>query len=212
MKSITPVSEEIIWKKFEEWTGGLSPQDARIKVFEHIRDIPYFLIPQQDDPYLWAASILAANKGACSPKHYLMGLLLEKMGIPVKYTTYQFRWIEQPLNYPDDLKELARHLSFSYHVVCNAGINNRFVLLDASWDIRLRTAGFPVNVSWDGLSDTLNAVVPSARIDHDTLQARLDFVREKRKSISVREKVDYAEFIEKFNSWLDNLREKRLNN
>lgn len=204
------MSEEIIWQKFKQWTNNLSPQDARIRVFEQVRDIPYFLVPQQDDPYLWAASILEAHKASCSPKHYLLGLLLGKIGIPVKYTTYQFRWSEQPLKYPDNLRKLTQGLPFGYHVACKARINNCDVLLDATWDIRLRSAGFPVNITWDGLSDTLNAVTPVAQINHDTLQARLDYVGEKRKLISGQERTAYAEFIEKFNPWLDNLRDKHI--
>ncbi|RJO63666.1 MAG: hypothetical protein C4540_06820 [Candidatus Omnitrophota bacterium] len=199
---------EIIWDKANEWTARLGPLDARIKVFEEIRDIPYYLVPSIEDPYEWAASILAENKGSCSPKHYLLGLLFEKMGLPVKYVTYPYHWNKQPLPYPPELKGLAEGTPIAYHVACKANIEGRWVLIDVTWDSHLQKAGFPVNEAWDGLHDTQNAYMPLEEIPHKNLEQRLEFVKKKRNLYTDKEKVVYAQFTLEFNSWLQRVRQR----
>jgi hypothetical protein len=200
--------KEIILKAFEQWVKGLGPKDARITVFSRIRDIPYYLVPQIADPNEWAASILHNCKASCSPKHYLLGLLFGKLGIPIKYATYSFKWDKQPIDYPAELKKLAQGSPVSYHVACKAHINDKWILVDATWDTALKKAGFAVNGHWDGESDTLNAVMPIEEVIHDSLEGRLDYVTEKKKLFSDEEKKTYGEFIEKFNLWLETLRQK----
>jgi len=196
----------IILKKFEELTKSSTPVEARIKIFEYIRDIPYYLVPQIGDPSEWAASIIEAHKGSCSPKHYLMGILFAKCGIKVKYATYSFKWDNQAVKYPDELKKLARDCPVGYHVACKADIDKRWVLVDATWDRALIKAGFPVNMNWDGISDTKNAVISFEETIHESLQGRLDFVKDKRKMISEKQAAAYVQFIQKLNAWLEGLR------
>ncbi len=198
----------IILERFSAWTEGLNSQEARVAVFNQIRDIPYYLVPQMADPEEWAASILHNCKGSCSPKHYLLGILFGKLGIPIKYVTYPFKWLEQPIKYPAELKELAQGLPIGYHAACKAYINDKWVLVDATWDIALKKAGFPLNDHWDGVSDTLNAVMPLEEVIHKSLEERLNYVREKKKLFTEAEKATYAEFMEKFNAWLESLRRK----
>lgn len=192
--------------KFNQWTATLAPEKARIVVFEHIRDIPYYLVPQIADPDEWAASILALNKGSCSPKHYLLGMLFNRMGLEVKYVSYSFRWDKQPVNYSPELAELAKGSPTGYHGACKAKIDGQWILIDATWDSALSKAGFAVNLNWDGKSNTRNAVVPLKEIIHDDLQSRLNFVSQKRSLYSEKEKEIYSRFIEKFNLWLEDLR------
>lgn len=198
--------ETNITEKFALWVKGLSAKEARISVFNHIRDIPYYLVPQIADPCAWAESILKLNKGSCSPKHYLLGIFFTRLGIPVKYVTYPFKWGKQPIQYPPELMELARGSPIGYHVACKARLNDKWVLVDATWDRALKKAGFSVNDPWDGLSDTLNAVVPFEEVIHESLEARLEFVTEKRLLYTEEEKLTYARFIEKFNLWLESVR------
>jgi len=200
------MSREIILDKFEEWSRAKGSKEARMEIFQQIRDIPYYLVPQIDDPYDWAASVLSNNRGSCSPKHYLLGLLFSRMGIAVKYVTYPFKWGAQPIKYPADLKELASASPIAYHVACKAYINDKWVLVDATYDLPLREAGFPVTSYWNGDNDTICAVLPLDEIIHDTLEARLDFVKSKKSLYSEQDKAVYAQFIEKFNVWLSSLR------
>jgi hypothetical protein len=195
-----------IFQKIDELTKGSASSEARIRIFEYIRDIPYYLVPQMEDPYEWAASIIETHKGSCSPKHYLMGIMFSRVGIKLKYATYSFHWGNQPINYPDELKKLTADCPVGYHIACKADINGRWVLVDATWDKGLLKAGFPVNMHWDGTSETKNAVNAFEEILHGTLQERLDFVREKKKMISEKQAATYAEFIRKFNVWLEGVR------
>ncbi|MBU1726394.1 MAG: hypothetical protein KJ880_02050 [Candidatus Omnitrophica bacterium] len=200
------MSKEKLLHKLKEWTLGLGPLESRKTVFERIRDIPYYLVPQVEDPYEWAGRILDSNKASCSPKHYLLGFLFIQLGIPVKYATYPFKWDKQPIKYPSELMDLAQGSPIGYHSACKAFIEDKWVLVDATWDKALKRAGFSVNEDWDGFSDTLNAVVPFNEIIHESLEERLVFVREKKSMFSEQEKSTYVQFIEKFNAWLENLR------
>ena len=42
--------EDIINKTLHEWIKGKSPLKARIEIFNRIRDIPYAVIPELNDP------------------------------------------------------------------------------------------------------------------------------------------------------------------
>lgn len=200
--------QNIINLKFQEWTEGLAPKEARIRIFNEVRDIPYYLVPQVDDAFAWAASILEANKGSCSPKHYLLGFYFGKLGIPLRYITYPFEWKDQPIRYPQEIKGLLGGLPTGYHAACKVYLGEKWVLADATWDAALSRAGFPVNLGWDGLSETMNAVEPADEINHEELEGRLNFVRERKSVYSREEKEAYARFVPKFNSWLEEIRQK----
>jgi len=200
------MQEKILLEKFNLWTKSSSPERARIEIFNQIRDIPYYLVPALPDPREWAASILTVNRASCSPKHYLMGMLFAKLEIPIKYATYPFKWGEQKLNYPAELLKLAQRSPIVYHVACRAWLENKWVLLDASWDIGLKKAGFTVNENWDGFSDTVNSVTPLDEIIHESLEERLEFVEEKKALYTEEQKLVYGRFIEGINTWLEGLR------
>jgi hypothetical protein len=74
---------EIILDQFLEWTSDLNPRLCRIEIFEHIRDIPFGLIPELVDPEELPVNILTHGKGSCSPKHFLLGIMYEKLHIPI---------------------------------------------------------------------------------------------------------------------------------
>jgi len=61
----------IVDEKFKEWTKDLTPLRARISVFNHIRDIPYAVVPEIMD-FRGYPNILKTGKGSCSPKHFLV--------------------------------------------------------------------------------------------------------------------------------------------
>ena len=72
---------DIVDIKFKEWTEGLNSTESRINIFEKVRDIPYFI-----DPTLWdfdegPSKMLRLGKGSCTPKHYLLGRMFQKMGL-----------------------------------------------------------------------------------------------------------------------------------
>jgi hypothetical protein len=200
------MAEKDIFKIFDEWVKNKGPREARISVFEHIRDIPYAIIPELRDPHLGPAGILELNKGSCQPKHYLLGLFFEKLSLPVKYMTYPFRWDDQHIEYPDDLKKIVKGLPVSYHLACKSYIDKRWVLVDATWDPQLKKAGFPVNEKWDGINDTVNAVIPIEEIGHGNREERVRYEAERRGLYTDKEKAASSEFIERLNVWLEEKR------
>lgn len=131
-----------------------------IAIFQHIRDIPYSLGAPASHGLTAAERILAQGKGSCGAKHYLMAEMYRKLDIEVVYATFPFLWNDPDLHYPPALRKLATGLPVAYHLACRARINNRWVLVDATWDRPLKPAGFPVNENWDGRADTRCAVKP----------------------------------------------------
>jgi hypothetical protein len=145
-------------EKFREWTAGLDVKDSAISIFKHIRDIPYSLAVPMTDPSIAPEQILSLWKGYCGPKHYLLAEMYRRLGYEVVYVTFPFLWNDRDLLYPPELRQLATGLPVAHHLACRVRINNRWVLVDATWDRPLKRAGFPVNEYWDGQADTLCAV------------------------------------------------------
>lgn len=189
-------------EKFDEWTKGKRPREARISVFEHIRDIPYAIVPELRDPKVAAERFLEINKGACQPKHYLLGRYFAKLGIPVKYMTYEFLWDDPAVKYPAELRRMTKELPPAYHLAVKANIEGRWVLVDATWDKPLAKLEFPVNESWDGVSDIRNAVVPISEVEHATVEERYAYEMGKRALLTEKDKALYSEFVKKFNEWI----------
>ena len=152
----------IVDEKFKDWTKGLTPIQARINVFNKIRDIPYAVVAEIMD-YRGYKNILKVGQGSCSPKHFLLCEMYQRLGLPVLYVVYPHRWDEIAEimgEYSIRLKDMAQALPVSHHLACKVEINDRLVLVDATFDLPLQKAGFKVNANWDGLSDTLLPVTP----------------------------------------------------
>ena len=198
--------EKGILAKFNELTKKLDPKEARIAVYKFIRDIPYAIIPELRDPDKGPAGILHLNKGSCQPKHYLLGMLFVKLDIPIQYMSYPFLWGSQKIAFPDDLKKIVKELPPAYHLACKAYIDQKWVLVDATHDLPLKKANFPVTEQWDGQSDTVNAVEPLEEIIHGSLMERVTYEAKQRGFYSEKEKASYAQFLEKLNPWLESVR------
>jgi len=152
----------IVEEKFNEWTDGLDPLQARISVFRHIRDIPYAVVPAVMD-YRGYRNILKTGQGSCSPKHFLLCEMFHRLGLPVFYVVYPHRWAEIAKimgEYSERLEEMALALPVTRHLACKVEIDDRLVLVDATLDLPLQKAGFTVNAGWDGRSDMLLPVTP----------------------------------------------------
>jgi hypothetical protein len=145
---------------FLDWTESLDPRQALISVFKHIRDIPYSVAIPMRNPTTAPEQILELGKGSCSPKHYLLAEMCRMLGYEAAFATFPFLWNDPDLRYPPGLRQLATGLPVAYHLACRIMIGGRWVLVDATWDPPLKSAGFPVNENWDGVSDTKCAVKP----------------------------------------------------
>jgi hypothetical protein len=149
---------DIVLTKFNQWIKGKDPLEARVKIYNRIRDIPYAIIPELIDPEKYIG-IFTAGKGSCTPKHFLLCEMYQRLGLTVLYSCYPFRWVEVEVDYPTKLRKLARAVPTSYHVSCKVEINGELVLVDATLDSAIARLGLPVNKDWDGVSNTLLPIV-----------------------------------------------------
>jgi len=145
--------------KFNQWTQGKSSLEARVSIYNSIRDIPYAIVPELIDPEKYV-KIFSAGRGSCTPKHFLLCEMYQKLGMTVLYACYPFRWDEIEIDYPPILRKLARAIPASYHVACKVEISSNLVLVDATVDPALERLGLPVTKDWDGISDTVLPIVP----------------------------------------------------
>lgn len=150
---------DIVEDKFKEWVQENDPKEARIAIFNRIRDIPYAVIPELNDPKQYV-KILELNRGSCTPKHFLLCDMYRRLGLEVLYVVYSYRWDEFENLYPPELKKLAREMPLGSHLACKVAIEGKLVLVDATLDPALAVVGLPVNQEWDGTSDTLLPVNP----------------------------------------------------
>lgn len=201
------MDKSIVDIKFSEWTSGLDAKAARIAVFNKIRDIPYMIIPELRSSDAGPSGILEKNCGSCQPKHWLLAIYFKKLGIPIKYATYPFYWHAGNLvKYPFELKLIMRNLPVTNHLAVKANISGKWVLVDATYDLALDKAGFPVNRIWDGVSATRNAVHPLKEILHDTPQERTAYDSAAREIYTGAEIAALTEFVPKLNAWFESLR------
>lgn len=145
---------------FLKWTANLDTHSSLIAIFQQVRDIPYTLTAMETQGIPPEERILVAGRGSCGPKHYLLAEMYRRLGFDVVFATFPFLWNDPDVRYPQELRTLATGLPVAYHLACRVRINNRWVLVDATWDRPLKGAGFPVNEHWDGRADTLCAVKP----------------------------------------------------
>jgi len=200
------MSSGVIDKRFAEWTDGLEKKEALLSVYRHIRDIPYAIIPELRDPVKGPAGILEQGKGSCVPKHFLLADMFTRLGIQVKFVTYPFKWDDPAIKYPPEIRKMVKILPITYHLACKARIGSAWRLVDATWDIPLKRAGYPVNEDWDGRSDTKNAVTPMEEILHEDLDGRLSYESSQKVRYTEKDKKAYEDFIPALNSWLASLR------
>jgi len=184
----------------------LSGMDAWISIFNQIRDIPYAVIPEISNPVDGPEGLLKRMKGSCAPKHFLLARMFEMLRIPIKYVTYPFSWNVKSVAYPPEVRKLAEVVPIGYHLACKARIENRWLVVDATWDRRLARVGFPVNESWDGASDTKLAVEPLDEMVHENAQERMRFLQARKYSWTIEDHARTDRFTSALNNWLEDVR------
>lgn len=150
---------DLMERKFHEWTDGLDSLTARINIFEKIRDIPYAGIPSLVSSESFA-DIITVGQGSCTPKHFLLCHMFQRLELMVLYAVYPYRWEDLDIDYPPTIRSLVNLLPTSYHLACRVELSGRLALVDATVDLSLKGLGLPVTEHWDGLSDTLLPIKP----------------------------------------------------
>ncbi|MFC1894194.1 hypothetical protein ACFLYR_09335, partial [Chloroflexota bacterium] len=132
----------ILDEKFTHWTHGKNPAQARLSIYQKVRDIPYAVIPELNDTEKYI-EIFKYGKGSCMPKHFLLCNMFQRLGMMVLYAVFPFRWDDVRIDYPANLR--------NYHLACRVDINGKLALVDATLDLALEELGLPVNIAWDGV-------------------------------------------------------------
>ena len=197
---------DLVEQKFKEWTKGLSGIAARISIFEKIRDIPYHIDAELFDLGTGPVRMLEENVGTCTPKHNLLGAMFERLGLRVKYCSYPFHWKDTNITYGKELQEQIKTLPVTYHLACKVLINDKWVLVDATWDKGLLGSGIPVNTDWDGLSNTILAVKLLEEFDYSDAETRDRAVTRKMDEYHLSEKLALSRFSLEFNKWIEQIR------
>ena len=189
---------DIIEEKFQEWVQGKNSKDARIAIYNRIRDIPYAITPDLNDSTEYTR-IFEGNRGSCTPKHFLLCNMFQRLGLQVLYAVYPYKWEEFEDIYSPGLKKLAREMPLSYHLACKVDIEGKLILVDATLDPALEALGLPVNMKWDGISDTLLPVNPCGEVQlYHPSEAYLPQMEEPDERA--------LNFYNEFNAWLETVR------
>lgn len=184
-------------EKFREWIQGKDVVDARVGIYERIRDIPYAVIPELIDAQGYM-EMLRLGKGSCTPKHFLLCNMYQRLGMLVLYAVYPFRWDEVEIDYPPRLRKLAEAVPLSHHLACRVDIGGELVLVDATLDLELKKLGLPVNETWDGISDTSLPMNPCGEEQlYHPCEAYLQRALHGEESLA---------FYNELNSWLEEMR------
>ena len=159
---MSTTTDAFLEETFRQWTAGKDAVQARISIYENIRDIPYAVLPEliSTDNF---ADILTLGRGSCTPKHFLLCNMFQRLGLMVLFAVYPFQWGERSeimVGNLEPLREIAEALPMSHHLACRVDIEGRLVLVDATLDPPLAKADLVINHHWDGFSDTLLPMTP----------------------------------------------------
>ena len=127
---------------------NLSLDQKIIKTFEFVQKIPYKVckFKSVDD-------LIINNFGDCRHKHLFLFEVYSKLGLKVEKIKVIFDWKNLPI--PDEkLKILKKSGTIFPHNALHLYRDNKKILVDATWEIRLEKIGFPVTKKWDGKSNT----------------------------------------------------------
>ncbi|WP_231591988.1 Tat pathway signal sequence [Yersinia massiliensis] len=150
-------------------------------------------------------SLFQQGFGDCRHKTAAAERLLVSGGITAKRILVRFDWADLPI--PADILAILPQTQ-GFHDTVTFELNGKTFLFDATWDIALRGADFPVMSSWDGNSDTWS--VTSRMPTQQTVQMPQpgqDIYSSNQMSWPQRDKT--MAFNQALNSWLKDIRANR---
>lgn len=193
------MGNDLILQTVQAWTKDHDPVQARIAVFERVRDIPY-AYPASRDP----VEVLESGHGSCSGKHYLLGEMYRLLGLKVRHMICTHRFNEAPIVFPPYMQAmLQKNEIIDLHDYLQLWIDDSWIDIDATWERGLREFGFPVNEEWDGKNGMLLSVVPE-----DFAVAERDPERLKEELLSKltpRQRTLRKQFLELLSEWVQEL-------
>lgn len=190
----------------ERKTGRVEFKKANIvRVFETVRDIPFRVEVGPKSYEQLHNGLMLKGYGACTSKHYHLGLYYQRNGLDVKYLSMPFQWGDLRVNYPKEIQSLATDLPPLYHCALMLRNGSSWFLVDATWDKTLAKVGFPVNSSSSIFNGMECAVIPCGEVTvHNTSEGHFNYVK--------KNKLGYYSqdlrpiFYERLNAWLEDVR------
>ena len=193
------MSSDIIRVQFEQWTKGLEPLAARIRLFEQVRDIPY-RFPASRDPQ----EVLRGGFGTCSGKHYLLGEMFRMLGLNVRHMICTHRFNESPIGFPDEMQAMLRKNEIvDLHDYLQIEADKEWIDVDATWQRALREFGFPVNEDWNGTQSMSLSVVAE---NHEIAERDPERLKDELLSkLTPRQRMLRKEFLTALSNWVTEL-------
>lgn len=126
---------------------GLDARQKRVATFELVRGVPYRLSRWTGDP----DSLFTQGQGDCRHKAAAEQRMFARQGLAAERIVVLFDWADLPI--PRAILKLLPETR-GFHDTVEVEIGGRAVIIDATWDRGLASAGFPVQAEWDGNSPT----------------------------------------------------------
>jgi hypothetical protein len=193
------MNDDPIRAAYEEWTRGCDPTAARIALFERVRDLNY-QYPASRNPI----EVLQRGGGSCSGKHYLLGELFRRQGLPVRHMLCTHRFNDSPLPFPAHMQDLLRKNEIlDLHDYLQISVDGEWIDVDATWPLGLRDFGLPATDDWDGKSPMVLTVIPDEQV-----QVQGDPAKTKEEHLSKltpRQRTLRKQFLEALSQWVTEL-------
>jgi transglutaminase-like putative cysteine protease len=140
----------------EQLRVGLTARDQRIAAFKIVQEVPYKLTAWTGNP----DSLFAIDRGDCRHKSAALIQLMRAWKVDARPVQVPFNWADLPI--PQSvLQPLAETRGF--HDTVEVNVDGKMILVDATWDLALGKAGFPVLANWNGVEPT-PAITPRAKV------------------------------------------------
>jgi len=147
---------------------ALEARDKLIRVTQAVADIPWGEGRTIED-------VFTLGVGTCTGKHKVLQACYDKLGVDYQPVVCTFRWKEQPIQYPQELKDMLAEGEWDH--------GHNFVRLadgtdvDITWDGKLAKYGFKtLPEDWDGKSSFIgvdNIIQRWDGVSIDEMKARL---------------------------------------
>jgi transglutaminase-like putative cysteine protease len=193
------MNDDPIRAAYEEWTRGRDAVAARIALFERVRDLAYEY-PASRNP----VEVLQRRAGSCSGKHYLLGELFRRQGLPVRHMMCTHRFNDSPLPFPGHMQDLLRKNEIlDVHDYLQIAVDGEWIDIDATWPLGLRDFGLPATDDWDGKSPMVLTVIPDEQIEVHGDPAKTK--EEQLSKLTPRQRTLRKQFLEALSQWVTEL-------
>ncbi|EFE53636.1 Tat pathway signal sequence domain protein [Providencia rettgeri DSM 1131] len=178
-----------------------SSTEFRLGIFELVRRAPYQLGSWNGD----SMQLFQQGYGDCRHKAAAVNMLLNLGGVISKKEIVRFDWADLPI--PNEILSILPQTQ-SFHDTVIFDLDGKHLLLDATWDIDLANAGFPIMPYWDGNSSTWPVTISNEVTPMILPRSGQDIYTANQLKWPVKEKT--IEFNKEMNIWLSKVRETNL--